>query len=266
MTTLLRNRPVTASKPATADQPIRILLVEDHPVVSSGLAALLNDEPGWRVCGITQDYASALEMMEALHPDLIISDICLRGRDGLELLRKIKARRPQQRVLMLSMHDELFYAPRALQAGAAGYVMKQETVETLFAAIRKVIRGEVYFSEPIKNKMLRRFFMQKSDAPALDPLETLTGRELEVFLMIGQAKSTREIASTLELSVKTIESYRGRLKRKLNLATARDLLRYALSQQKDEFGLKDPPLHADWSNTFITSKYGMSIAPNRALQ
>ncbi|MHC1767304.1 MAG: response regulator [Verrucomicrobiia bacterium] len=203
----------------------RILLVEDHPVVSSGLSALINFEVDLQVCGIAQDYASAIAMMTALNPDLIISDISLRGPNGLELLRDIKARCPKQRVLVLSMHDESVYGPRALGAGASGYVMKQEACETLLMAIHRVLDGEVYLSASMEKQMMRRLVQPQF---VLDPAGCLTDRELKVLGLIGQAKTTREIAEELHLSVKTIGSHRDHIKQKLNLKGGRELLQHAL--------------------------------------
>lgn len=213
----------------------RILLVEDHPVVSSGLSALINFELDLQVCGIAQDSASAIEMMAALNPDLIISDISLRGPNGLELLRDIKARCPRQRVLILSMHDELIYAPGALRAGASGYVMKQEACETLLMAIHKVLQGEIYLSAFMEKKMMRRLLKPQI---ALDPLESLSARELEVLQLISQAKTTREIAEELHVSMKTIGTHREHIRQKLNLKNGRELLQHALDRQQHGFGVK----------------------------
>src|SRR5512140_2192332 len=186
MASLLKKKPANSFKPpTTAVQLTSILLVEDHPIASSGLAALINSEPGLRVCGIAQDYPSAIQMIGALLPDLIISDLTLPGQDGLELLKDVKSRCPDQRVLMLSMHDESLYASRALLAGASGYIMKQEATETVLTAIRTVLKGEVYLSAPMQKEMLRRLSRRQS-SPALDPCETLSDRELEVFRRLGQ--------------------------------------------------------------------------------
>jgi DNA-binding NarL/FixJ family response regulator len=233
MASLLRTKPTTPLNPhAITVQPNRIGLVEDQPVVSSGLSAWINQEQDLQVCGIAQNYASALEMMEALNPDLIISDIGLSGRDGLELLKAIKIRRRQQRVLILSAQDESLYAPRALRAGASGYVMRHASMETLLTAIHKVLGGEIYLSEAMGKRMIQRLFDKPT--PALDLLEPLSDRELAVFRMIGQVKSTREIATELQLSIKTVEAHRAHLRKKLHLTNGRELLRHALSRQLDE--------------------------------
>jgi DNA-binding NarL/FixJ family response regulator len=240
----LQKRPPNSFIPPTAAvQVSRILLVDDHPIVTAGLAALIAYEHDLRVCGIAQDYASTIEMMEAFRPDLIIADVCLQGHDGLELLKEIKSRCPKQRVLMLSMHDESVYAPRALRSGASGYVMKQEAMETVLTAIRRVLEGDVYLSAPMQKEMLRRL-LRGECAPAQDPFEALSDRELEVFRRIGQAQTPREIAAQLHLSIKTIETHCGHLMKKLHLTQRRDLLSCALAGQPGELGVEGRTCHA----------------------
>jgi DNA-binding NarL/FixJ family response regulator len=211
----------------------RILLVEDHPVVSKGLAGLINYEQDLEVCGIVQDGPSAIEQIESIKPDLVILDLGLRGRNGLDVLKDIKARTPRQRVLVLSMHDELLYAPRAIRAGASGYIMKQAATETLFMAIREVLTGGTYVSSNVGKKLMQRF-IRSSPSPLLDPLEALTDRELDVFRLIGQGKSTRQIAEQLCLSGKTIESHRLQIKTKLNLKTVAEVVRRAIQVEHEE--------------------------------
>jgi DNA-binding NarL/FixJ family response regulator len=205
----------------------RILLVDDHPVVRIGLAELLNSEPDLEVCGHAEDHASALRQVEALKPDLVILDLSLEGRSGLEVLKEIKARNASQRVLILSMHDEMVYAPRALRAGASGYVMKAEAGETLTTVIRRVLEGATYVSP----RMARAAFQdvsRDSAAPVCDLLETLTDRELEVFRLIGEGKATREIARLLCLSAKTIDTHRTNIKKKFGVTSANGLVRRAV--------------------------------------
>jgi DNA-binding NarL/FixJ family response regulator len=210
-----------------------ILLVEDHPVVSKGLAGLINYEQDMEVCGTAQDGPTAIQQIETLKPDLVILDLGLKGRNGLDVLKDIKARMPRQRVLVLSMHDELLYAPRAIRAGASGYIMKQEATETLFMAIREVLMGGTYVSSNVGKKLMQRF-VRNSPSPFLDPLEGLTDRELDVFRLIGQGKSTREIAQQLCLSAKTIESHRLQIKMKLNLKTVAEVVRRAIQVDHEE--------------------------------
>ncbi len=216
----------------------RILLVEDHPIVSRALTDLIRHEKDLDVCGIAEDYNSALAQTQRLQPDLILLDITLRGRGGLELLKDIKRRRPKQLVLVLSMHEETLYAARAIRAGASGYVMKQEATDSLLAAIRCVLDGEIYLSQRMERRMVQRL-AQGASALGLDPLEALTDRELEIFRLIGHGKSSREIAQILCLSVKTIESHRAHIKSKLNLKTATELVQQAVQMETE--GHLPPP-------------------------
>jgi DNA-binding NarL/FixJ family response regulator len=214
----------------------RILLVEDHPIVSRALADLIHHEKDLEVCGIAEDYASALQQTGALQPDLVLLDITLQGRGGLELLKDVKSRHPKQLVLVLSMHDESLYATRAIRAGAAGYVMKQEATDSVLAAIRRVLEGQIHLSERMERRLMQRFAHTGPDS-ALDPLEALTDRELEVFRLIGQGKGTRDIARLLCLSGKTIESHRSHIKDKLGLKSASELIQRAIQMERDVVGL-----------------------------
>ena len=210
----------------------RVLLVDDHPIVSRALADLISHEKDLEVCGIAEDGASALRQTDALKPDLVLLDITLHGRGGLELLKDIKAQHPKQLVLLLSMHDETLYAARAVRAGASGYVMKQEATENVLIAIHKVLEGEIYLSPRMERRMMQRFAQGGSNA-SLDPLEALTDRELEIFRLIGRGSGSREIARLLCLSVKTIESHRAHIKEKLNLKNANELVQQAIQMEKD---------------------------------
>jgi DNA-binding NarL/FixJ family response regulator len=210
----------------------RIFLVEDHPIVSKGITELINYELDLVVCGSAEDERAALEQIEAARPDLVILDLGLKGRGGLEVLKDIKARNPKQLVLVLSMHDEVVYAPRAIRAGACGYVMKQEATDTLFAAVREVLNGGTYLSANVGKSVMRTFV--RRSAPMLDPVDTLTDRELEVFRLFGGGKTTREIAAQLCLSPKTIESHRSQIKAKLNVKNVTELMRRAIEMEKRE--------------------------------
>jgi DNA-binding NarL/FixJ family response regulator len=205
----------------------RILLVDDHPIVRQGLAELIDHEKDLSVCGVADDIHHALDQVGALGPDLVIVDISLRGSNGIELLKNIKVRYPKQAVLMLSMHDESLYAVRALRAGAAGYVMKQEATEKVLSAIRQVLNGEIYLSERMEKKMMHQLVGGRA-ARTGSPLEDLSDRELEVFNLIGQGHGTRQIAEELHLSIKTIESHRAHIKEKLNLKNATELVQHAI--------------------------------------
>ena len=176
---------------------------------------------------MADDIHKALELVATLMPDLVVVDISLKGSNGIELLKNIKVRYPRQAVLMLSMHDESLYAVRALRAGAAGYVMKQEATEKVLTAIRQVLNGEIYLSERMEKKMMHQLVGGRA-ARTGSPLEDLSDRELEVFNLIGQGHGTRQIAEELHLSIKTIESHRAHIKEKLNLKNATELVQHAI--------------------------------------
>jgi DNA-binding NarL/FixJ family response regulator len=205
----------------------RILLVDDHPIVRQGLAEMIDHEKDLAVCGTAEDLHQALEQINTLKPDLVVLDISLKGSNGIEVLKNIKVRYPKLLVLMLSMHDESLYAVRALRAGAAGYIMKQEATEKVLTAIRQVLRGEIYLSEKMEKKMMQQLVGGRT-ARTGSPLEDLSDRELEVFNLIGQGHGTRQIAEQLHLSIKTIESHRAHIKEKLNLKNATELVQHAI--------------------------------------
>ena len=191
----------------------RILLVEDHPIVRQGLAQLLGQTPDLEVSCFAEDSHSALRAAKTEDLDLAIVDISLKADDGLELVKDLRARKIKLPVLVLSMHQESIYAPRAMRAGAQGYIMKGEPTPRLLAAVRKVLSGGLFFSEEVTSELLRR---QIGGEPAsLSPVELLTDKELQIFRFIGQGRSTREIAEALHRSVKTIEAHRENIKLKL---------------------------------------------------
>jgi DNA-binding NarL/FixJ family response regulator len=213
----------------------RVMLVDDHPIVRQGLANLIDSENDLEVCSQVEDATGALKQLPQANPDVVVIDISLGDRSGLELVKDIRAQRPNLPMLVLSMHDEDLYAERALRAGAKGYVMKQEATEKVMDAIRRVLIGEVYVSE----KMASRLVKQAIDAvPGTmeNPLTRLSDRELEVFSMIGRGLGTREIANRLELSVKTVEAHREHIKEKLKLKSGTELMRYAV-----QYTLEDAP-------------------------
>ncbi len=206
---------------------IKIIIVDDHPIVQQGLSELINHEKDMTVCGLAEDAYEAMEIIGALEPDLAIVDISLKETNGIELIKDIKVQYPNLAVLTLSMHDESLYAERALRAGAKGYIMKQRATDDVVGAIRKVLNGQVYVSDRMAAKMVRKLVGGKPEVGA-SPVDCLSDRELEVFLLIGQGYGTRQIAEQLHLSVKTIETYRSHIKEKLNLNDAAELLRYAI--------------------------------------
>ena len=214
----------------------KILVVDDHPIVRQGIKALLAMAPEFSVCGEAESAPAALELLDATHPDLVVVDITLKGADGLELTKSIRARTPETPVLIISMHDESLYAERALRAGANGYIMKQEVSENIVDAIRQILNGQVYVSENVQQRVLMG--MQGTiKSGSESPVQRLSDRELEVFRLIGQGIGTRQISETLNLSIKTIETYRAHIKEKLNLKDASELVREAVrwtEQQNQE--------------------------------
>ncbi|OPY79344.1 MAG: Oxygen regulatory protein NreC [Syntrophorhabdus sp. PtaU1.Bin153] len=211
----------------TARQKHKIFIVDDHPIVRKGLSQLINQEADLVVCGEAANAESALENLKKLKPDLAIVDISLKGVDGIELIKQMKVRYSNLPVLVVSMHDESLFAERALRVGARGYIMKQEAIENMMEAIRKVLRGELYISERVSATIVKKFIDGKSESTS-SPEELLSDRELEVFQLIGQGIGTREIAEQLHVSVKTVEAYRANIKEKLSLKNATELLKHAM--------------------------------------
>jgi len=215
------------------DTRTRILLVDDHAVVRFGIAQLINRQGDMLVCGEEEDASHALSAIEKLKPDLVIADISLKESSGLELMRNIKARFSRLPVLVVSAHDENVYAEIAFRAGALGYLMKQEALDKIIVAIRRVLSGNVYVSDALAARMLQQQVRGQANLVE-SPVKGLSDRELEVFQLIGQWKSTGEIAAELHLSVKTIEYYREQIKRKLNLRSAAELTQPATEWVKRE--------------------------------
>ncbi len=206
--------------------PRRVLLVDDHPVVREGLAGLINAEPDLRICGMAQDARQALEAVTTSSPELVVVDLMLRGSSGFDLIKDLVRQVPGLPLLILSIHDETLYAERVLRAGALGYVMKDEAMDTVLIAIRQVLRGEVYLSPRMLPRILRTLVKGPADTDAM-PLRSLTDRELEVLQFLGQGYTTRQIADTLHVSVKTVEAHRAHIMEKLHLEGAPALIRYA---------------------------------------
>jgi DNA-binding NarL/FixJ family response regulator len=202
-------------------------VVDDHPIVRQGLALLINRESDLVVCGEAEEMHTAMQEILTTHPDIVVVDISLSGPDGLELLKSIRTRHPHLPVLILSMHDESIYAERALRAGANGYIMKQEATEKVLEALRRIVNREIYVSDRVANKMLQQYIGGNAVAQR-SPVADLTDRELEVFRLIGDGHSTRQIAEELRLSVKTVESYQAHNKEKLSLRSARELMQHAI--------------------------------------
>ena len=211
-----------------AKQRTRILLVDDHPMVRERLAEIINREPDLTVCGEAEDRHEALVAVPAKRPNLVIIDLTLKNSDGLELIKDIRSRWPKLRMLVVSMHDESLYAERAIRAGALGYITKQEATRNIMVAIRRVLEGTIYLNEKIASHIISRL-TSHAGAVAATPAELLSDRELQVFDLTGRGLNTVEIADRLSIAVKTIETYRARVREKLKLKNASELLQSAIS-------------------------------------
>jgi DNA-binding NarL/FixJ family response regulator len=207
-----------------------VLIVDDHPIVRQGLRLMIDAEPDLVVCGEAQSAREARDAIRQHEPDVVIVDISLAQGDGLELVRDVHAQHAELPMLVLSMHDELIYAERLLAAGASGYIMKQAASDQLLVALRRVLAGETYLSEALAQSLERsRGVGAGMPGTSIDPVKRLSNRELQVLSLIGRGQSSREAAEGLGLSVKTVETHRQSLKRKLNLATNAQLLQYAIN-------------------------------------
>jgi DNA-binding NarL/FixJ family response regulator len=206
---------------------IKILLVDDHPLVREGLANLISQQSDFEICGEAGNEPQALQLIETVRPDVTIVDITLENGSGIELIKSIKAIYPAVKTLVLSMHDESLYAERALRAGARGYIMKREVAKKIIDGIRSVLAGQLYVSEKIAAKMTEKF-VEGGTAATTSPIEQLSNRELEVFQLLGHGHSTRQIADHLHVGFKTVQAYNARIKEKLNLDNATELLRAAM--------------------------------------
>jgi DNA-binding NarL/FixJ family response regulator len=213
-------------QPGLRKPKTRVLLVDDHPILRRGLAQLINQEADMAVCGEAEDAPKAFQAVSTLTPDIAVVDISLKGGNGIELIKNVKARFPDLPILVLSMHDESLYAERALRAGSLGYIMKEEAIEQVLVAIRKVLTGEIFLSDKMKAKLLQQLANGRGKT-ITSPIEHLTDRELEVFRLIGEGRSTRQIAAELHLSVRTVEAYREYIKGKLNLKNSTELVQHA---------------------------------------
>jgi DNA-binding NarL/FixJ family response regulator len=205
----------------------RILLVDDHPIMRQGLAQLINHEPDLSVCGEADSARAAMEMIGKLDPDLLILDISLPDKNGIEVIKDIQAQGWKLPILVVSMHDESLYAERVLRVGGRGYVMKQEGGKKLVDAVRHVLSGKVYVSDSVSSKLLDGFSGRTSQA-SVSPIDRLSNRELQVFELIGGGKTTREVAHQLHLSIKTVEVHRMNIKRKMGIKTAAELIHSAV--------------------------------------
>jgi DNA-binding NarL/FixJ family response regulator len=205
----------------------RVLIVDDHPIFRLGLAGLISEQPNLEVCGHAESAPLALEAMRNFKPDLVLLDLSLRGTNGIELIKLMKAEQPRLPILVVSMHDEAIFGLRALKAGALGYVMKAEAMAQVAEAITKVLEGKIYVSPNFGDKLIFKA-IQSIEAGTGSPVDTLSDRELEVLQLLGKGHSTRSIADTLHLSVKTIETHRAHIKEKLGFHDSEDMVRFAI--------------------------------------
>lgn len=206
----------------------RVLVVDDHPMTRHGVASLLRQQPGLQVSGEVDSARAALAAVREEPPDLVVVDLSLGERSGLELIKDLHALHPEVPVLVFSMHYESLYAERALRAGARGYLMKSEGAAPLIAAVRAVLQGKVYLSEAMRDRAVHRFSRGAEQSPR-DNASLLSDRELEIFELIGRAQSTRQIARRLRVSVSTVETHRSHIKEKLGLSNATELVHAAAS-------------------------------------
>ena len=205
----------------------RLLIVDDHPMMRTGLAQLIDNEGDLKVCAEADNAGQAINAVAKQKFDLALVDISLPDKNGLELIKDLRTLKPELPILVVSMHDEMIYAERALRAGARGYIMKQEGGQKFLMAIRQVLAGKVFVSEKMSARILENFSGNPADDSG-SPVKRLSDREFEVFQMIGQGVGTRDIAGRLHLSVKTVEVHRANIKEKLSLATATELIHYAV--------------------------------------
>lgn len=229
--------PATVPQQAFEQAKRQVLIVDDHPIFRNGIIQLINHEPDLHVCGEICSAAQALGAVDELKPDIVVLDLSIQGTNGIELMKSIRALHPSLPALMVSMHDESIYAERALRAGARGYVMKAAPSEKVIDAIRRVLGGGIYLSEAIGGRLLDTFLNGRSTNVGSSTVEQLSDREIEVFRAVGEGRGTREIARTLFLSVKTVETHRAHIKEKLQLKTAPELVRAAVEWVNGEANL-----------------------------
>lgn len=207
---------------------IKVLIVDDHPIVRDGLAYIFGKESDMEICGYVEDADAAVAAIEKLSPDIAIVDISLKGnKSGLELTRLLHTSHPKLYVLILSMHDEALYAQRVIRSGARGYVTKHEMSSTIVAAVRKVLSGKIYLSDTQTSRFIDDLVVNQNKI-VTTTVEKLTNKELDVFRLIGQGKKNSEIADALNVSIKTIDTHRLRIKNKLGMKSGAELIKYAV--------------------------------------
>ena len=209
-----------------------LFVVDDHPIMRDGISQLIDQQADMEVCGTASSGPEALDALNRLDPDLLLVDISLTGMDGIELIKIVKKRKGRLPMLVLSMHAEALYAERAIRAGAKGYVMKHASADTLLAAIRRVLAGKIYLSPAMTEKLLEKV-IRDDLARSESPVACLSDRELEIFKLIGQGLRSQRISEELHLSVKTVETYFSRIKQKLGIKDASELLQVAIAWRTD---------------------------------
>ena len=224
-----------AKHTAKLKESVRIFIVDDHPVFRDGLARLTEREPNWSVCAQADNAQEALTAIERLKPALVLVDISLPGRSGLELIKDIRAVCPETAVLVISMHDEMLYAERVLRAGGRGYIMKQEGPDKIVEAIRMVLAGQLYLSSKMSTRILDSFTGHR--ARGKSPISLLTDRQLEILQLTGQGKDSHTIAKKLHLSFKTVDAHRAQIREKLELKNYTELISYAARWVETQPGL-----------------------------
>ncbi len=213
-----------------ANRAHRVLIVDDQPIVRQGLSQLIDQEDDLKICGEAADVREARAALQQTQPNVVVLDLPLRGSNGIDLIKDIRSKYGQLPILVFSMHDENIYAERLLNAGANGYIMKEATADQLLAAIRRVLAGELYVSEHVKTRMTEPSPAGGREQTG-DRTETLSDRELEILSHLGRGKTTRQVAERLNLSVKTVDSHRQRIKKKLGLQTSAQLTQFAIHRQ-----------------------------------
>jgi DNA-binding NarL/FixJ family response regulator len=209
------------------DKKHRVFLVDDHPIVRQGLSLLIDHQPDLMVCGMAADTRSAMTDVPGSKPDIVVADLSMPGPDGLELIKSLRALLPGLPVLVLSMHDETLYAERVLKAGARGYVMKHEAETNIINALRRILDGSIYLSPAMTNRLLRKVSDHGNATPP-SGIATLSDRELQIFEMLGHGLRPNKIAKELGIGIKTVETHVGRIRAKLGLRHAHEVLREAV--------------------------------------
>jgi DNA-binding NarL/FixJ family response regulator len=222
-----------ATSKSTVSQ-IRVVVVDDHPAIREAIADTIRAEPGLELCGVAGSAADAFGLIREAHPDVAVIDISLGDAHGLDLVQNLRAQHPDLEVVVFSMYDEEVYAERAIRAGARGYVMKSEPTASVAEAIRAAAAGEIYLNRRAASRILAKVAGGASPGSAEPGLEELTDREMAVFQMLGQGKPTDEIAERLNLSRKTVETYRRRAKEKLGFDTVTELLQFAIRWEQEQ--------------------------------